>query len=70
MGKVMVIKLSDIRRCPKQSLSPRHYYADGSCRCSEIPAAKARLEQLSKLRKKILEQIDNEIKQLKDDIIS
>ena len=28
-----VLKRSDIQRCPKHSLSPRHYNEDGTCKC-------------------------------------
>lgn len=29
------VKLSDVERCPHRILSPRHYRADGSCRCEK-----------------------------------
>jgi hypothetical protein len=31
--EVKVIQRSDIARCPRRSLLPGHYRADGSCRC-------------------------------------
>lgn len=39
--EVKIVRMSDIGRCTKTSLSPAHYYADGTCRCSEREAAKA-----------------------------
>lgn len=31
--KAGIISLSDVKRCPIQSLAVGHYYDDGSCRC-------------------------------------
>ena len=31
--KAFTIKISDVQRCPKQSLLPGHYRVDGSCKC-------------------------------------
>ncbi len=35
----VVIKASDIARCPKRSLAPAHYRADGTCKCDDREAA-------------------------------
>lgn len=29
------VQLSDVERCPRRILSPRHYREDGSCRCDQ-----------------------------------
>lgn len=34
--EAFTIKRSDIERCPRKSLSPRHYNPDGTCTCMVI----------------------------------
>ena len=34
-ARTFVVKMSDIKACPKQSLLPSHYRDDGSCHCKE-----------------------------------
>ena len=41
MPKSFYIRLSDISKCPKKSLSPQHYFIDGRCKCYEKKSLKA-----------------------------
>jgi hypothetical protein len=34
--EVNCVRFSDILRCPKMSLSARHYNKDGSCKCKRL----------------------------------
>jgi hypothetical protein len=45
VADIKVIRFSDIGRCPKQSLLPAHYRADGTCRCDERADALAELAE-------------------------
>lgn len=38
---VKTIRMSDVAACPKHSLLPAHFHADGSCRCADLDDAKA-----------------------------
>lgn len=68
--KAFSIMLSDIGRCPKGSLSPRHYFPDGSCKCGQVPAMKKQLLKLQERRRVFLAQVDSEMRRLKDEIES
>lgn len=41
-----MIQSTDIDRCPKHSMSARHYREDGSCRCDERAATIERIREL------------------------
>ena len=45
--KAFTVSTADIARCPKRSLSPRHYREDATCYCNEEGRAE-RLELLSR----------------------
>lgn len=32
-ARVLTIKMSDVRACPRKSMLPSHYFNDGTCRC-------------------------------------
>jgi hypothetical protein len=32
--RAIIIRSSDVEKCPRRSLAPAHYREDGSCRCS------------------------------------
>lgn len=42
----MVITSLDVKRCPKRSMSPRHYRPDGSCLCDVAQERRAAAAQL------------------------
>lgn len=68
--KVFAIKSSDITRCPKGSFSARHFFPDGNCKCSQVPAWQAELKRLQFLRQRFLDEIDARILDLKEGIRS
>lgn len=41
VARCFAISSADIARCPKHSISARHFREDGSCRCDEREEAKA-----------------------------
>lgn len=51
--KSMVIRASDIARCPKTSMLVAHYREDGSCRCNEHLAAQSRVALLEDAKRRI-----------------
>lgn len=64
MAEHQTITLNDIKRCPKSSLSPSHYRGDGSCRCDEGPARRARIAELREQRTAMNKEIRDEIQDL------
>ena len=34
-GKVLLVKQSSMMKCPHFIMTPEHYMADGSCRCTD-----------------------------------
>lgn len=51
MATSMILRMSDIARCPRHSWSPAHFRRDGSCRCDRDPGVCVHCSQPTVLHK-------------------